>query len=282
VKPVDAQPVFVAPETKSFWKRSEAGKAYDKEFGGTIGRYVDESETRPFRGLFRSLKNSKILDVGCGTGRHLALFDGSNELHGLDLSESMLAEAAVKNPSAKFCSGSADSLPYPDGTFDVVMSSRVLQHLKDQKKAVSEMARVLKPGGRLVLLSYNSWSLLCLYKQVRMGCVGRVLNIVVKPLLGRRSFFNPWGFSYDNYCSVPELSGYMKESGLDVEMSWGATCGQAWFWNDLFIGKLLERTLPFILNRLVSVFLFLDGTAARVFPLKYFTDKIVVAGVKKT
>ncbi len=270
----------VLSKTKVFWDRKEAGKAYDKEFTDPIGYYVNESEMQPMADLMQDVKNSRVLDVGCGTGRHLSLLTEGNHLYGIDLSLSMLAEAQAKMPAGAFMSGSAVTLPFKDHSFDLVVSSRVLQHIRDQQKMISEMARVCKPGGQVIMLSYNSWSGLCAYKQIRLSWVGKILNIPFKLVLGKRSFFNPWGFDYDNYCSIPELSRFMKNSGLEVQRSWGATCGMPWFWNDFFIGKIVGRFLPGLLKAIVNIFLFLDKTIARIFPLKYFTDKVIVVAAK--
>ncbi len=267
-------------KTKSFWNRAGAGESYDKEFSGQIGWYVNESEIRPFQDLIRSVSGIKILDVGCGTGRYLKLFNPNNDLNGLDLSEQMLVQARAKVPQAKFTAGSAETLPFPDASFDMVMSVRMLQHMPDQKKVIQEMARVCRPGGRVVLISYNTWSFLCLYKQLRLSRLAKILNIPLKPLLRQRSFLNPWGFTYDNYCSMNELCGWLKGMGFSIETTWGATLGQPWFWNDFFIGKILEKMAPFLLRPLIALFLFLDATLARCFPFKYFTDKNIVVGIK--
>ncbi|GEM_PF-2352641 len=270
----------VRPKTKVFWERGEAGKVYDKEFGDFIGEYVNRSEMKPIADLLRDVRNMRVLDVGCGTGRHLALLDPTNAREGLDLSPSMLAEAKTKVPDGIFTVGSVDALPYEDNSFDYVISSRVLQHICDQQKMISEMGRVTKPGGKVILLSYNSWSLLCLYKQTRMSWAGKIINLPFKLILGRRSFFNPWGFEYDNYCSIPELSRYMKKAGLRVRKSWGVTSGMPWFWNDFFVGKVIQRILPLAMKMIFGVSFFLDNTLARIFPLKYFTDKVIVIAEK--
>jgi len=59
------------------------------------------------------------------------------------------------------------------------------------------------------------------------------LNAAV--ILGRRSFFNPWGFDYDNYCSLPELSGMFEASGLRPTHRWGVTSAMPWFLNSFFL-----------------------------------------------
>ena len=180
--------------TQDFWTRHEAGKQYDREFQGLLGQYVHRSELEPVLDVIGRKKNLKILDVGCGTGRYLAELDVENRLVGLDLSASMLEEAKTRCGNSSFIGGSSTALPFFDNAFDIVFSVRVIQHIQDQTRMIQELARVCRPGGTVILLSYNSWSLLNIYKQIRMSWVGRVLNFPFGVLLGRRSFFGPWGF----------------------------------------------------------------------------------------
>lgn len=269
-------------QAKQFWTKEEAGKHYDKQFKNLIGWYVDTSESEPLEALIQDCRNLKVLDVGCGTGRHLSRFPAGNELYGVDLSESMLAEARVKNPGGTFEAASADKLPYEDNTFDLVFSSRVIQHMRDQQKMIDEMARVCKPGGRVIMICYNSWSLLNVYKHIRMSWVGRILNLPFGWLLKQRSFFGPWGFEYDNYCSIPEVGRMMRKASVEPELAWGVSCGMPWFWVNFFIGKILERLVPWLWKGILKTYLWLDRTAGRHFPLKYTTDLILVAGKKSS
>lgn len=99
-----------------------------------------------------------LLDVGCGTGddvRALAgLVGATGRVVGIDFSLAMVTEAARRSGreggASYFCRGLAGRLPFPDSSFDGVRSERMLQHLRDPLAAVSEMVRVLKPGGRIV------------------------------------------------------------------------------------------------------------------------------------
>ena len=101
-----------------------------------------------------------VLDVGCGTGvltRELTRHVGGNgSATGFDLSESMLGVARERCPEATFKQGNVVDLPFDDQIFDVVISSFMLMFVPDPEKALSEMRRVLKTGGRLVVSVWQS------------------------------------------------------------------------------------------------------------------------------
>jgi len=96
-----------------------------------------------------------VLDVGCGTGvltREIVKHVGeAGSVTGIDLSESMLGVARNNCPGAKFKQGNVAELAFDDEGFDVVVSSFMLMFVPDPEKAISEMRRVLRPGGRLVV-----------------------------------------------------------------------------------------------------------------------------------
>ena len=101
---------------------------------------------------------SCIIDVGCGTGRLLR--DASArwpeaQLLGVDPAEKMVAEATRLNPNAIFRLASAESLPFPDQTADMALSSLSFHHWVDQKKGLREIVRVLRPGGFFCLADHN-------------------------------------------------------------------------------------------------------------------------------
>jgi LmbE family N-acetylglucosaminyl deacetylase/SAM-dependent methyltransferase len=107
----------------------------------------------------------RLLDVGCGLGDaalalSVDLGDGG-EVVGIDGSEVMLAEArrraAGTTCSVRFTVGDAGALDEPDASFDAVRSERMLQWVPDPARAVAEMARVLRPGGR-VCLTDSDWA----------------------------------------------------------------------------------------------------------------------------
>ncbi|MGH0032901.1 MAG: methyltransferase domain-containing protein [Myxococcota bacterium] len=101
-----------------------------------------------------------VLDVGCGPGflcNDLAAGVGERgSVLGVDQSESMLGLAKARCagwPWARFELGDAASLPADDAAFDLVMSTQVLEYVSDIDRALSEIARVLRPGGRTLLLA---------------------------------------------------------------------------------------------------------------------------------
>lgn len=102
----------------------------------------------------------KICDVGCGKGRYLnnLLLDmPENRYCGVDLSESVLKYIEDKRIVKK--QGSLTRIPYEDNTFDVVYTCEALEHAVDIYSAVREMARVTKPGGRIIVIDKNKEAL---------------------------------------------------------------------------------------------------------------------------
>ena len=102
----------------------------------------------------RTVPYEALLDVGCGTGFLLDLLvvQKAARYRGLDLSEEMIRVAKGKAiPGAEFVAGSADKLPYPDESFDIVTCSQSFHHYPYPEKAMREAWRVLKNGGLYIL-----------------------------------------------------------------------------------------------------------------------------------
>jgi ubiquinone/menaquinone biosynthesis C-methylase UbiE len=101
----------------------------------------------------------KILDVGCGTGddcRDMARLVGpAGRVVGLDNSQAMVAEAERRAAGGglpvEFLAGDAMNLPFPDGDFDGVRADRSPMHVPDPRRLLAEMARVCRPGGKVVV-----------------------------------------------------------------------------------------------------------------------------------
>jgi SAM-dependent methyltransferase len=137
-------------------------QAYDAQapgYDGAVGRGI-RSLMRQLLGDLDVGEAPVALDVACGTGiSTFALIEeagGKGEFHGVDISEGMLEvarrSAEAQGFSVRFSKGDAEDLDYPDAKFDVVISNMSLQFFPDKSKALSEMHRVIKPGGRLAIL----------------------------------------------------------------------------------------------------------------------------------
>ena len=138
----------------------------------------------------------RALDIGSGTGsttRELAAAVGdSGSALGVEpnpglrtIAQERAAEAG--NP-ARFTDGDALSLPVPDASVDVVWCERVLQHLAEPDKAVAEMARVLRPGGRVALLD-TDWATTILHPgdpEIMAALTAGALTGAANPYAGRR------------------------------------------------------------------------------------------------
>lgn len=109
--------------------------------------------TGPVAGAVRLAPGERVLDIACGTGvlareaaRRVA---PTGSVVGLDRNEGMLAVAARIAPAIEWRHGMAESLPFPDGVYDAVVSQFGLMFFDDRVAALREMWRVLRPGGRL-------------------------------------------------------------------------------------------------------------------------------------
>ena len=99
-----------------------------------------------------------VLEVAIGTGRNLAYYPDGIRLTGIDLSAQMLSiardRAASLGREAGLRPGDAQALDFPDGSFDTVLCTLGLCAIPDERRAITEMARVLRPGGRLLLVDH--------------------------------------------------------------------------------------------------------------------------------
>ncbi len=105
---------------------------------------------------FGDLNGKRVLDVGCGKGRFARVLTERNpgaSIIGFDLAEAMLRHV----PSGvSACAGSMTALPFADGVFDCAYATESLEHAVDIETAVGEMCRVVRPGGRIVIIDKNA------------------------------------------------------------------------------------------------------------------------------
>ncbi len=137
-----------------------ARKFWDR-FAGRYDQRIERTERMLFPGGRQwacAQAAGDVLEVAVGTGRNLPYYHGVRSLTGIDLSPGMLAvardRAAALGIEADLRTGNAEALEFGDATFDTVLCTISLCNIPDDRAAISEMYRVLKPGGRLVLLDH--------------------------------------------------------------------------------------------------------------------------------
>lgn len=117
-------------------------------------------------GVFRNIvekgqvkSGSRVLDTGCGTGNYLVALEKQTGCrgYGIDPSEEMLARARPRSSIIEFKVGKAERLEFADTSFDLVMSTDVIHHVRDRAAYFREAFRVLKPGGKVCTVTDSEW-----------------------------------------------------------------------------------------------------------------------------
>jgi ubiquinone/menaquinone biosynthesis C-methylase UbiE len=202
---------------------------YEEQRGKPYHRFLDESEiaaARPY------CEGKRVLEVGCGTGLVLEpLARMASFSAGIDLSSGMLGKARQRGLAV--ARASATSLPFADRGFDCVVSFKVLAHVEHIRTAVAECARVVKPGGHMVLEFYNKGSLRRMVKGLkpRQKVAAKTTDDQV----------------YTRYDSLADIRHYLPE-GCTVEKVVGIRClaPTYHFFNVPVLGRVtvaLERML---------------------------------------
>jgi ubiquinone/menaquinone biosynthesis C-methylase UbiE len=161
--------------------------------------------------LVRSrLPAEAFLDAGCGDGRYLAALAGELPARqaGVDISERIL-ETARQQTSAELRQSNLESLPFEDGAFDLVLCTQVIEHVLDGPAAVRELARVLRPGGALVISTDNERNLVTRVLNAPRAALVRLLH-----LRGRRGMVESPATPYTR----ASFAGLLEHAGLRVEL----------------------------------------------------------------
>jgi SAM-dependent methyltransferase len=128
---------------------------------GAIAREMGAPEAESFVARMELEPGARVLDIACGTGNvTIPLARRGARVTGLDMMPHLLEEAraraAREGLPIRFDEGFAETLPYPDGSFDVLVSMFGIMFSPLPATVVSEMARVLRPGGRLALANWTA------------------------------------------------------------------------------------------------------------------------------
>lgn len=214
------------PDTDLTWRRASLDKVPSDVatmFNGVADRYDVANEvlalgqTRVWR---RALVNAvepqpgeTILDLAAGTGTSsLPMIERGARVIPCDFSPGMLMVGHERRPKLPFAAGDALNLPFRTASFDAATISFGLRNVNDARIALSELFRVVRPGGRLVVceFSHPSWGpLRKAYSEYLMGAIPPVARAVAS---------NPDAYVYlaESIQAWPDqrtLAGYMRESG---------------------------------------------------------------------
>lgn len=236
--------------------KGDIKKFWDKKPCGTLGvipgevdfNYFERIRQRryrlePFiRGIvnFPKFSNKKVLEVGCGIGIDgLEFVKAGADYIGVDFSEqsAKLAEKnfALHGYNAKILVADAESLPFADNSFDFIYSWGVIHHTPRPELAISEIWRVLKPGGQFCIMIYNKYSL-----------VGLQLYLIYGLL--RFKLFIPWRKLFAEHHESPGTKAFTTSEAAALSESFSdVTIKNILTPYDLRISR--NRFLPFSLMK---------------------------------
>jgi len=175
----------------------------------------------------------EVLDVATGTGMvAFALARQGSRVVGLDQSEDMLGRARSKlrtepELAVSFVRGEAERLPFPDGRFDALSFTYLLRYVDDREATMRELARVLRPGGRIAMLEFG------VPPSPALRALWRIHTRYVLPAVGRLvspAWYEVGRFLGPNieafYAAEPDLVALWQRAGIDRvslrRMSFGA------------------------------------------------------------
>jgi SAM-dependent methyltransferase len=179
--------------------------------------------------LGRAPAGARALDAGCGTGFQAGRLDGLGWVtHGADVSAGLLAVARRRLPGVALALASVEALPYPDARFDaVVCCGSTLSFVDDPDRAVAELGRVLRPGGRLLLDCEHrpsldlAWALAGALAGDALG-YGLTARQAWRALAARGRARVPYpGYGPLWLFTRRELGGMLRAAGLRPLRAWG-------------------------------------------------------------
>jgi ubiquinone biosynthesis O-methyltransferase len=212
----------LGPDAYARWRASE------------IGAITDRLERQLILGLVGDVRGCRVLDVGCGDGEFaVELKKRGAIVVGIDASAEMIdaakSRSKLQNADVDFQVAMAERLPFPAGQFDVVTAITILCFVDDAAPVFQEIARVLRPGGRLVIGELGKQS---------TWAVGRRIRAWLGSRLWRRGRFR----------TANELRGLAEQAGLVVKTVRGAIYYPRWS-----VAARIMSPLDPVLSRLTTL-----------------------------
>jgi len=177
-----------------------------------------------------SKKAKSVLDLGCGEGTRLAkLIKKGQRGYGIDISSKAISLAKKKYPGLNFAEGNLEKLPFEDESYDVVYSAFTFEHLENPKQVLGEAIRVLKIGGKLLIVAPNFGApnrASPPFKGSRvsklfLGFFGDFLSDTglswrkVEPIASAKNYEPDWDTTVEPY--LGSLMKYLKKKDLSIE-----------------------------------------------------------------
>jgi ubiquinone/menaquinone biosynthesis C-methylase UbiE len=183
--------------TKSYFEEIETYRYYDQPF---IHKFAQ----------FSRYRGKEVLEIGFGAGTDFIQWLRAGAVAtGIDLTEEALANLQARiqvyglPEPRQLVVGSAENLPFPNASFDLVYSFGVLHHCADTQRALGEAVRVLRPGGQLKIMLYNRHSILA-------------LNTWVKHALAKGQPWKSLSWCLWNHVESTGTKGYTKEEIINM------------------------------------------------------------------
>lgn len=265
-------------QVRDFWDRNPLWTGETEHESGT--REFFEEHNRVYindcfagaldEGMFPEVRGS-VLDVGCGIGFWPPAFwsRGFRDITAVDISRRSLdlaeTRAGIFGVTATFVEGNAESLPFPDGSYDHVNCCGVVHHTVDPKAAVTEIKRVLKPGGTATITVYYKNVILRNFRYLRpfitaMGKLGAKLSgrgredIYSVPDIGEvvrlyDGAENPIGIAYDRSEFADLLGGGVRVDYLFFHFFPARSLP---FPVPRRLHKILNKRLPFMIGARIT------------------------------
>jgi ubiquinone/menaquinone biosynthesis C-methylase UbiE len=199
---------------REFWNEASCGEALYLT-GSEIAAYEAQASKRyelePYIETFARFPEAagkRVLEIGVGLGAdHQRFAEAGADLHGIDLTDRAVQHTrqrlAARGLRSSISVGDAESLEFPDDHFDIVYSWGVLHHTPDTGRAVGQVLRVLKPGGRAFIMIYHKWSLIGLMLWVRYALLR------LRPWMSLRDV-------YSRYLESPGTKAYTVEEARQL------------------------------------------------------------------
>jgi ubiquinone/menaquinone biosynthesis C-methylase UbiE len=173
-------PTTLTDEQELFDWNEAMARRYDPESyhlrSNWLIRWIERRRVRAILDLLDGADGHDVLEVGCGAGNVLERVTAA-ELYGLDLSPYLLAKAQRRlwSRQAKLIQANAETLPFRSGRFKRLICTEVLEHVRDPRRVIAEIARIAAPGSVIVISVPNEGWIDSVKKMIRGLGLGHLL-----------------------------------------------------------------------------------------------------------